>query len=125
MRLAVLETAAHGGLLHYAAQLADALADRGHDVDLVTARDNELVDRRGSARMRAILTPLTREATEVPTGLRYAVRRSGIAMRLVRTTARSMWELRRRSYDAVLLNDDPDTVAVAGAVLLYTMIPGR
>jgi glycosyltransferase involved in cell wall biosynthesis len=125
MRLAVLETAAHGGLLHYAAQLADALADRGHDVDLLTARDNELLERRGSARMRAVLTPLTRRATEVPTGLRYVVRRSGIAVRLARTTARSMWELRRGRYDAVLLNDDPETVAVAGAVLLHTLLPGR
>ena len=32
MRIAVVESAAHGGLLHYAAQLANALADRGHDV---------------------------------------------------------------------------------------------
>ena len=119
----MLETAAHGGLLHYAAQLADALADRGHDVDLLTARDNELLGRRGSARMRAVLTPLTRRATEVPTGLRYVVRRSGIAVRLARTTARSMWELRRGRYDAVLLNDDPDTVPVAGAVLLQTLLP--
>jgi glycosyltransferase involved in cell wall biosynthesis len=125
MRLAVLETAAHGGLLHYAAQLADALAERGHDVEVLAARDNELLERRGSARMRAVLTPLTRRATEVPTGLRYFVRRSGIAVRLARTTARSMWELRRGRYDAVLLNDDPDTVAVAGAVLLYTLTPGR
>ena len=94
------------------------MADRGHDVDLLTARDNELLGRRGSARMRAVLTPLNRPATEDPTGLRYVVRRSGIAVRLARTTARSMWELRRGRYDAVLLNDDPDTVPVAGAVLL-------
>ena len=125
MRLAVLVTAAHGGLLHYASQFADALADRGHDVDLLTARDNELLERSGSARMRAVLTPLTRQAVEVPTGWRYVVRRSGIAVRLVRTTARAMWELRRGRYDAVLLYDDPDTVPVAGAVLLYTLTPGR
>jgi hypothetical protein len=55
MRLAVLETAVHGGLLHYAAKLADALADRGHEVDLLTARDNALLERRRSARTRAIL----------------------------------------------------------------------
>jgi hypothetical protein len=54
MRLAVLETAVHGGLLHYAAKLADALADRGHEV-LLTARDNALLERRRSARTRAIL----------------------------------------------------------------------
>jgi hypothetical protein len=35
MRIAVLEPAGHGGLLHYSAQLADALAARGHAVDVI------------------------------------------------------------------------------------------
>jgi len=48
MRIAVVESAAHGGLLHYAAQLANALADRGHDVELITARGNELLGYRSS-----------------------------------------------------------------------------
>jgi glycosyltransferase involved in cell wall biosynthesis len=75
--------------------------------------------------MRAVLTPPTRQAVEVPTGLRYVARRSGIAVRLVRTTVRAIWELRRGRYEAALINDDPDTVPVAGALLLYTLIPGR
>src|SRR5690349_5889152 len=45
VRLAIVETAAYGGLLHYSAQLGDAVAERGHEVDLLTPRDNELVDR--------------------------------------------------------------------------------
>ena len=80
MRLAVVQTAAHGGLLHYAAQLADALAARGHDVELIAARGNELEGRTGAARMRAVLAA----ATEAPDGWRRAVRRAGIASRLVR-----------------------------------------
>jgi glycosyltransferase involved in cell wall biosynthesis len=43
----------------------------------------------------------------------------------VRTTVRAIWELRRGRYEAALINDDPDTVPVAGALLLYTLIPGR
>lgn len=86
MRLAVLETAAHGGLLHYAA-LADALADRGHDVDLVAARDNELLERRGSARMRAVLIPPTRQAVETTPYL--AGSQSGV-IHLAMTMARAV-----------------------------------
>jgi D-inositol-3-phosphate glycosyltransferase len=125
MKLAVIESAAQGGLLHYAAQLADALADRGHDVDLLTARENELLGRRGSARMRAILTAPTQRRAEPPSGLRNVVRRSGIALRLMRASARSMWELRRGKYHVALLIDDPDTVLTAGATLLFTLVPGR
>lgn len=125
MRLAVVESAAHGGLLHYAAQLADALADRGHDVELITARDNELFGRRGSARMRAVLAAPTRQRSEAPSGLRYVARRSGIAIRLARASLRTLWELRRGQYDAALIVDDPDTSLSAGAALLFTLDPGR
>src|SRR5919109_4724248 len=43
MRIAVVENARRGGLLHYAVQFGDALAARGHEVDLLTAKDHELV----------------------------------------------------------------------------------
>lgn len=36
MRIAVIETAPYGGLLHYSVQLGNGLAQRGHDVDLIT-----------------------------------------------------------------------------------------
>src|SRR4029453_1971357 len=97
MKVAVIESAAQGGLLHYAAQLADALADRGHDVDLLTARENELLGRRRFAHMPAVLPAPTARRAEPPRGLRYVVRRGGIALRLMRASARSMWELRRGS----------------------------
>ena len=42
MKIAVVETDPFGGLLHYAFQLADALARRGNEVDLIAARGNEL-----------------------------------------------------------------------------------
>jgi glycosyltransferase involved in cell wall biosynthesis len=125
MRLAVVESAAHGGLLHYAAQLADALADRGNDVELITARGNELLGHDGSARMRPVLAAPTRRRSEPPGGLRSVARRGGIAMRLARASARSFWELRRGRYDAALLVDDPDTLVSAGATLLFTLAPGR
>jgi glycosyltransferase involved in cell wall biosynthesis len=124
MRLAVVETAPYGGLLHYAAQLADALAARGHDVDLITARRNELVGRTGPARMRAVLVPAISMPSEPPSGFRYLVRRGLIAARLVRASARTIWELRRRPYDAALLVDDLDLSLRAAAVLLLAHLPG-
>ena len=124
MRLAVVESAPHGGLLHYAAQLADALAARGHDVDLITARGNELLGRTGPARMRAVLVAPTPRPSEAPSGLRYLVRRSVIAGRLGRASARTIWELRRGAYDAALLVDDLDLSLTAGAALMLALVPG-
>jgi glycosyltransferase involved in cell wall biosynthesis len=124
MRLAVVVSAAHGGLLHYAAQLADALAARGHDAELITARGNELLGRTGPARMRAVLAPPTARASEPPAGWRYAVRRGGIAIRLVRSSARILWELRRGRYEVALLVDDPGISLVAASQLLLALLPG-
>jgi glycosyltransferase involved in cell wall biosynthesis len=124
MRLAVVESAPHGGLLHYAAQLADALAARGHDVDLITAKRNELLGRTGGAHMRAVLVAAMPRPSEPPSGLRYLARRSVIAVRLVQASARTIWELRRGSYDAALLVDDLDLSVPAAATLLLAVVPG-
>jgi D-inositol-3-phosphate glycosyltransferase len=123
MRLAVVQTTAHGGLLHYAAQLADALAARGHDVELITARGNELEGRTGAARMRAVLAAPTAVASEAPGGWRRVARRAGIAVRLVRAWTRVGWELRRGRHDAALLTDDPAIPLVAAAQLVLTALP--
>jgi len=56
MRVAVVETASFGGLLHYAVQRGNALAARGHDVEqppptklgiLDTAERRRLLERSG------------------------------------------------------------------------------
>jgi glycosyltransferase involved in cell wall biosynthesis len=124
MRLAVVESAPHGGLLHYAAQLADALAARGHDVDLITAQRNELLGRTGPAHMRAVLVAAKPRPSEPPSGLRYLIRRSVIAVRILQASARTIWELRRGAYDAALLVDDLDLSLTAAAALLLALVPG-
>jgi D-inositol-3-phosphate glycosyltransferase len=125
MRIAVVESAAYGGLLHYAAQLADALAARGHDVELVAARDNELLGKLRQARMRAVLAASMPRRSEPPSGARYLIRRSAVAARLVSAWTRIAWELRRGRYDAALLVDDLDLPLTAGAALILTHVPGR
>ena len=124
MRLAVVESAPHGGLLHYAAQLADALAARGHDVDLITAKRNELLGRTGPAHMRAVLVAAMPRPSEPPSGLRYLARRSVVAVRLAQASARTIWELRRGAYDAALLVDDLDLSLAAASALLLALLPG-
>ena len=125
MRVAVVETAPFGGLLHYSVQMGNALAERGHEVDLITPKGNELVDLPGAARMRAVLAPPLRSA-EPPRGgrLELLARKAGIAIRLARAWARILYESRRRNYDIVLLTCDVGlSVSTAGAYLL-TSLPG-
>jgi glycosyltransferase involved in cell wall biosynthesis len=124
MRLAIVERAAYGGLLHYAAQFADALARRGHDVELLAARGNELLGRRVTARMRPVLSAAA-QPSEPRSGLRYVIRRGAVGARVVRASARIAWELRLGGYDAAVLTDDLDLPLTAGAALLLTLVPGR
>jgi glycosyltransferase involved in cell wall biosynthesis len=125
MRIAVVETVSHGGLLHYAAQLADGLAARGHDAELIVPRGNELEHRQGQARMRAILAPPTHDAIKPRSRVRYFLRRAGIAGRLTRAWLRVLLETRRGRFDAVVLTGDTQlALSTLGAGLL-TLGPRR
>jgi glycosyltransferase involved in cell wall biosynthesis len=123
MRIGVIESAPRGGLLHYAAQLADGLARRGHDAVLITARECELSDLR-RVDVRAVLPAAARYTSEPPTGLSYQRRRAGVALRLVAAGARTVWEVRRGRFDVVLLVDDLNISLAAAAPLLLTLLPG-
>jgi glycosyltransferase involved in cell wall biosynthesis len=124
MRVAVVESAPRGGLLHYAAQLSEGLARRGNDVELVTARVHELGAGPAGVRMRAVLPAAVRTPTEAPTGVRYLLRRVGILVRLVRASGRTLLEVARGRYDAVLLVDDLSVAPAAAGALLLTLLPG-
>lgn len=123
MRVAIVETSHHGGLLHYAVQLGEALARLDHAVDLITPRGNELRARGAPARMRAVLTPPVR-SVEQPRGGGggYLARRAGIAVRLARAWGRIAWEVRRGRYDAVLFGDFALSLP-AGAALALSLLP--
>lgn len=119
MRVAVVETSAQGGLLHYATQLADALAERTDATDLIVPRGNELAAHTGPAHRRAIL-PAPVPADAGISRIRL-VRRAQIVLRLLIAWARINWEVRRGGYDAVLLTCDVDLAPMALAVLALTV----
>ena len=125
MKIAVVETAPFGGLLHYAVQLADALAERGHEVDVIAPRDNELTAHRGAARMRAVLTSPTASPGRVVTGrARILAKRAGTAVRLTRAWTRILAEVRRGRYEVVILNSDLGLTLTASFALALTALPG-
>jgi glycosyltransferase involved in cell wall biosynthesis len=125
MRIAVVESAHRGGLLHYAVQLGDALAARDHSVDLLTTRGNELGARVGAARMRAVLRPPVTSPEEARSKLAYLARRGRIALRLCRWWVELLRELRRGRYDAAILTLDLAQSLSAAAALGLTALPGR
>jgi glycosyltransferase involved in cell wall biosynthesis len=120
MRIAIVETAPYGGLLHYAVQLGEALATRGNEVDLLTSSGNELVDRVHTARMRAVLTPPVRSERPPTRRILAEARRAVIAGRLARAWARVNWEVARNRYDAVIINSSLHaSLMVAGSLGLF------
>ncbi|HYI98110.1 MAG TPA: glycosyltransferase family 4 protein [Thermoleophilaceae bacterium] len=125
MRVAVIETAARGGLLHYAAQLADALAGRGHTVDLIAPAGNELAARAGKARMRPVLSAGRHDEPEPRSRPEYLRRRVGIAAGLARSWAQILRLCSKRRYDAVVLNCEVSLTPVAVALLVLTWRPWR
>jgi glycosyltransferase involved in cell wall biosynthesis len=116
MRLAIVEPTSQGGLLHYAYQLADALAERGNAVDLLVPAHNELAHHQGPARRRAILTPPT-PAPDSLLARNKLVRRARVAGGLLSAWGRINLEVRRSRYDAVILTSDVDLWPVAIAAL--------
>lgn len=122
--MAIVETAPFGGLLHYAVQLGDALADRGHRVEVIVPRENELRQWRGSAVMRPVLVPPVLDSVPV-SGMAQRFRRLPIALRLARAWARIFWEKIRGRHDVLVLNMDIDLWPVAAAALALTALPGR
>jgi glycosyltransferase involved in cell wall biosynthesis len=125
MKLAVVETAAYGGLLHYAFQLSDALARSGNDVDLIVPRDNELDGQPSAAHVVAVLTPTVPPGAQPPAGrARYLLRRAGVAARLIRAWLRIAVASRRGSYDVVVINCGIQATVVATIVTLMNRLPG-
>lgn len=125
MRIAVVETSAYGGLLHYAAQMADALADRGHPTDLIVPAGNELAATTRRARMRERLPTTATDAVQPRERWRHEARRVRTALRLSRSWSRIIAASRRRDYDAVIVTCDLHIWLTAGFALLLTARPGR
>jgi glycosyltransferase involved in cell wall biosynthesis len=121
MRIAVIEPLPRGGLLHYATQLADALAQRGDEVELIVARENELARRSGPARRRPVL-PREVPTPAHPSRWEALWRRARTALRLLWTWARIASEVRRGGHDAVLLGGSFDMTLNAAAGLLVTRL---
>jgi glycosyltransferase involved in cell wall biosynthesis len=117
----VIEPTPFGGLLHYATQLADALAERGNDVDLIVTADQELAGRTGPAHRRPVLAP---GASPSHSGS-ATIRRARTAARLATTWSRIVRETRRGHYDAVLLNGSLDLALTAGGALAVNATKGK
>ena len=125
MRIAIIEPLPFGGLLHYAAQLADALAERGNDVELILAKEHELAGRPGTARRRAVLPREVALPPASPTRPQRLLRRARTARRLSATWLRIAREVRSAEHDAILLGGSFDMALTASAGLLVARMSAR
>lgn len=124
MRLLVVELSAEAGLLHYAVQLADALAGQGHSVDLLVPRGNELAEHPGAARRRALLDPgLVGRSPAPRPGLSYQLRRCRVATGLTKAWTRVVWESWRGGHDALIVGSDMTISVGALGALVLTALP--
>ncbi|MGB2710667.1 MAG: glycosyltransferase family 4 protein [Conexibacter sp.] len=121
----MIEPVPFGGLLHYAVQLADALAERGNEVDLIVARENELSGRGGAARRRELLPAGAAAHSGDPTRLEATLRRARTALRLTRTWGRIAHVVRFGGYDAVLINGSLDLSLTALGAWAANAAKGR
>ncbi|HEX8082721.1 MAG TPA: glycosyltransferase family 4 protein [Solirubrobacteraceae bacterium] len=120
MRVAILEPSMFGGLLHYAVQLADGLAGRGHEVDVLAPRGNELSARSGRARMRDVLVPPIRDMRQPESLPGIVARQVEVGLRVTAEWARAAWEARRGRYDAVIITGDTSLLPATLAGLTIT-----
>jgi glycosyltransferase involved in cell wall biosynthesis len=120
MRIAIIEPFPYGGLLHYSTQLADALSQRGNEVDLIVAKGQELAGRPGPAHRREVLAPDAAPAPPSPTRVQMKLRRARTAARLLATWKRVAREIHTGDYDAILLGGGFDMTPVALAGLFIT-----
>lgn len=125
MRIAIIEPLPQGGLLHYSTQLADALAERGNEVDLLVARGHELAAHTGPAKRLAVLAPEAKPAPTNPSRAQLKLRRARTAVRLLQTWMRVAREVRFADHDAVLLGGSFDMAPTALAGLIVTRLKGR
>jgi glycosyltransferase involved in cell wall biosynthesis len=121
MRLAIAVTSGRGGLLHYAVQLGDGLAARGHDVETLVPHGHELTGHRGPATLHDVLALPVAAGPEPATRLRYSARRIGVAVRVLRSWAQINVAARRRGYDALIVAEDLDLLPTVLAAGLLTV----
>jgi D-inositol-3-phosphate glycosyltransferase len=121
VRLAVAVTSGRGGLLHYAVQLGDGLAARGHDVETLVPRGHELSGHRGPAALRAVLALPVGDDPEPASRRGYMTRRVGVAARVLRSWGRINVDARRRRYDALIIVEDLDVLPTMLAAGLLTL----
>ena len=106
MRIALVELAGKGGLIHYAYQLSSAMQAAGAEVTLITDRNYELEALPHSFEVRPVLRLWDpKPASDSPHAMVRRMRRAARAARYYREWERAARELRGMGPDVVQLGD--------------------
>ena len=124
-RIAFVEFAPSGGLFQFTAQLAEALAERGHEVHLYTGPDPELTSRHARFTIHGVLPTWHPMDTEVrSTALRKArrvVRAGRLALAWLLLV---LVHLRKLKPDLVVWSTWPHSIDALGALLADRVLKG-
>lgn len=105
LRIALAEFQPQGGLTHHTGQLADALARRGHDVQVVTARHSELCALLEDARLAPVLSAFDPRAPLARDRVGATVQRLGRGAILARAWGDLARFVRREAPDVLQLSE--------------------
>ncbi|KUH82702.1 MULTISPECIES: glycosyltransferase family 4 protein [unclassified Mycobacterium] len=122
-RTVLVEFSPSGGLFQFAAQLGNAMADHGDEVELWTGPDPEISSAEAGFEIRSVLPTWHPHATGDHGYLRYLVRRGRRAGQLVLAWLVLAYQLRRRPPRAVLFSQWRFTFEPWFVVMICKLLP--
>ncbi len=101
LKVTLVEFSPSGGLFQFAFQMGEAIAQQGHDVELLTGKDPEFLPRVPTMRLTTILPTWHPGATKVESRLWHKARRPLRALLYLEAWRRVVTHLRRTRPDVV------------------------
>ena len=123
-RIAFVEFAPSGGLFQFSAQLAEALAERGHETHMLTGPDPELCSGHPDFHLHPVLPTWHPGDRQVLTVVRRKARRAFRGLKHLLAWTVVLHRLRRLQPDVVLWSGWQFSIDALGVLATSRLLPG-